>query len=149
LSTDELDREVRLHVYESFLEHGRPPSVEEAAAALGSTGDAVAEAFRRLEAAHVLVLAPGTLNVWMANPLSAFPTPFRVATTRGDYWGTCIWDAFGVVAMLGGTGTISTQCADCGSPLDLSVHDGLLREHDGVAHFAVPARHWWDNIGYT
>jgi len=149
LSTDELDREVRLHVYESFLEQGRPPSVGETAAALGSSGDAVAEAFRRLEAAHVLVLAPGTLNVWMANPLSAFPTPFWVETPRGAYWGTCIWDAFGIVAMLGGTGTVSTSCPDCGEPMLSSVEDGALKEHDGVAHFAVPARHWWDNIGYT
>jgi hypothetical protein len=149
VSSGDVDREVRLHVYEAFLEQGRPPSVEETAAALGSSGDAVTASFRRLEATHVLVLAPGTLNIWMANPLSAFPTPFWVETPRGGYFGNCIWDAFGVVAMLGGTGTVSTSCADCGSQLRLSVDDGVLQEHEGVAHFAVPAKHWWDNIGYT
>ena len=51
--------------------------------------------------------------------------------------------------MLGGTGTVSTQCADCGSQLELEVRDGVLAEPEGVAHFAVPARHWWDDIGYT
>jgi Alkylmercury lyase len=53
------------------------------------------------------------------------------------------------VAMLGGDGTVSTQCADCGEPMELSVQDGVLQEHEGVAHFAVPARGWWDDIGYT
>jgi hypothetical protein len=85
----------------------------------------------------------------MANPLSAFPTPFWVETPRGGYWGTCVWDAFGIVAMLGRTGTVSTQCPDCGEAIELVVENGQLEPHDGVAHFAVPARRWWHNIGYT
>jgi hypothetical protein len=97
----------------------------------------------------VLVFAPGTRNIWMANPLSAFPTPFRVETPRGEYWGSCIWDAFGVVAMLGGDGSVLTGCADCGEAMELRVAGGSLEPADGVAHFAVPARRWWDNIGYT
>jgi hypothetical protein len=149
VSVEAYDREVRLFVYRFFVEQGRPPSVEETATTLGSTAEEVAAGFRRLEDGHVLVLAPGTLNIWMANPLSAFPTPFWVETPRGDFWGTCVWDAFGIVAMLGGEGTVSTSCPDCGSPLELSVRNGVLQEHEGVAHFAVPARHWWDNIGYT
>ena len=40
-------------------------------------------------------------------------------------------------------------CPDCGRPMGLRVQGGVLQEQDGVAHFAVPARQWWDNIGYT
>ena len=143
------DSDVRLHIYERFVEDGRPPSVEESAAGLGLDRNAVAGAYRRLEAAHVIVLAPGTLNVWMANPLSAVPTSFRVQTGRGDYWGNCVWDGLGVIAMLGQSGAMKTACADCGEPMAFRVDRGGLVGDEGVAHFAVPARHWWDNIGFT
>jgi hypothetical protein len=109
----------------------------------------VEAAYRRLEAARVLVLAPGTPNVWMASPLSAAPTTFRVSTARGDFWGTCAWDALGVVAMLGDEGTVRTRCPDCNEPMDLRVEGGELRSAEGVAHFVVPARRWWENIAFT
>lgn len=140
---------VRLHMYDRFVAVGRPPTVAEAAQALGVGEAEVAEAYRRLEQAHVIVLAPGTLDVWMANPLSAVPTPFRVETERGAYFGNCVWDAFGIPAMLGVDGRVETSCPDCGEPLAFSVRDGELEPVDAVAHFAVPAARWWDNIAFT
>jgi hypothetical protein len=147
--SEQVDRDVRLFVYERFVAESAPPSVDDAATALSLPRDEVEASFGRLEAGHVLVFAPGTRSIWMANPLSAVPTPFRVETPRGAYWGTCIWDAFGVVAMLGGTGSILTSCADCGEKMELGVSQGALQPAEGVAHFAVPARRWWENIGYT
>ena len=144
-----LDARVRLHVFNSFVDDGRPPTHGETAAALGITDDEAGASYVRLSEGRVLVLAPGTLSIWMANPLSAYPTAFWVETPRGSYWGSCIWDAFGVVSMLGGTGTVRTHCADCGAPLEFHVEDGGLLPADGVAHFAVPARRWWENIGYA
>lgn len=149
MTAESTDREVRLFVYEHFLAETHPPGIAEVASALAISRDEVDASFRRLEDGHVLVFAPGTRNIWMANPLSAFPTPFRVATPRGAYWGTCIWDAFGIVAMLGGDGVVLTTCADCGDGMTFRVSGGELEHAEGVAHFAVPARHWWDNIGYT
>ena len=83
--------------------------------ALGLGLEQAEASFRRLEANHMLVFFPGTSKVWMANPLSAVPTRFWVETPRGGYWGSCVWDAFGVVTMLGGHGTVSTSCPDCAS----------------------------------
>ncbi len=146
---ESLDRDVRLYVYERFLAEARPPSAHEVADALSLSPTDAEASFDRLEAGHVLVFAPGTRTIWMANPLSAFPTPFHVETPRGAYWGTCIWDAFGIVAMLGRDGSILTSCADCGEEMTFRVADGVLRPAEGVTHFAVPAGRWWDNIGYT
>jgi hypothetical protein len=145
----DLDRDVRLHIYGAFVASGRPPGVAETAAALGRTEDEIEGAYRRLEQGRVIVLAPGTLNVWMANPLSAVPTPFRVETAQGSFWGSCVWDALGVVAMLGREGRVSTTCPDCGEQMTFTVEDGELGACDGVAHFAVPAARWWENIGFT
>lgn len=143
------DGDVRVHLMERFLAEGRPPSVGESAVALDASEEDVAAAYRRLQEQRVIVLAPGTLDVWMAAPLSAVPTPFPVETERGTYFGNCIWDALGIPAMLGCEATIAASCADCGDPLPIRVRNGELRDGDGVAHFAVPAARWWDNIGHT
>ncbi|MGH3113097.1 MAG: hypothetical protein ACRDOP_06490, partial [Gaiellaceae bacterium] len=60
MSTDDA---VRAHVYERFVEDGRPPAVAETAAALGLDEAEAAASYRRLEEAHVIVLSPGTTNV--------------------------------------------------------------------------------------
>jgi hypothetical protein len=147
MSSDASDRDVRLYIYRHFLENGRPPSATQSAEALGVPPDEAEAAYRRLEAARVLVLAPGTLDIWMANPLSACPTPFWVDTARGSWWGTCVWDALGIPAMLDEDATISTACPDCGDSVELRVEGGSLTSTDWIAHFAVPARRWWENIG--
>ena len=148
-SSADVDRRVRLHVYERFLEDGRPPTHDETAVVVGIDTEKAADAYVRLAEQRVLVLAPATLAIWMAAPFSAVPTAFWVETPRGGYWGNCIWDAFGVLALTGGTGVVSTTCPDCGDNMRLEVDDFALAPTEGVAHFAVPARDWWKNIGYT
>jgi len=143
------DNEVRLQVYRHFVDHGEPPTAPQVGQALGIGVEEAGAAFRRLEEDHVLVLSPGTLDIWMANPLCAVPTGFWVTTARGSWWGTCIWDALGIPAMLGVHGTVETACPDCSEPIELVVEDGALRPVEGVAHFAVRAARWWDNIGFT
>jgi hypothetical protein len=145
----DLDTDIRLTLYERFVDEGEPPTAAEVAEALAIPVEEAEDGFRRLEAAHVIVLAPGTLNVWMANPLSAVPTAFRVRTERGDFWGNCIWDGLGVVSMLGRSGTLETSCPDCLEPLRFEIDDGQLVEAGGIAHFVVPAARWWENIGFT
>jgi hypothetical protein len=144
------DSDVRLHIYETFVAEARPPAVPETAEALGVSEDQAAEAYRRLAEGHLIVLDPGTLDIWMANPLCARPTGFRVRTADGRrYFGTCAWDAPGVLAMLGTNGTVSTVCHDCDDPLTLEVRGGELQPVEAVGHFAVPAARWWEDIGFT
>ena len=144
------DARVRSYIYKRFVEAGSPPPVGETADALGlSLGDAEAS-YRRLDESHAIVLDPGTLDIWMANPLSAKPTPFRVeAGSRGRWWGVCAWDALGVLAMLDADGIVLTACADCDEPMTVGVERGALVDGGGVAHFVVPAARWWDDIGFT
>jgi hypothetical protein len=141
--------EVRLHVYERFVADGRPPTAAETGAALGIPAEDAEAAYRALEAERVIVLAPGTFDVWMANPLSAVPTAFRAETPRGSFWGNCVWDGLGVISMLGGEGTLATSCPDCGEAMAFRVSRFELEPAEGVVHFAVPARRWWQNIAFT
>jgi hypothetical protein len=143
------DTEVRLEVYRSFVDQGRPPVPAEIAEAVGADQAAVEDSLRRLADGHVLVLAPGTTYIWMANPLSAIPTAFRVEVGSRTWFGSCIWDALGVIAMLGGTGRVTTWCPDCHERMAVTIEENRLSRGDGIVHFAVPAAHWWDDIGFN
>lgn len=148
--TEPLDGEVRLYVYRRFLDAGGPPGVAETAEALGVEQSEVEAAYHRLAEGRAIVLEPGKLDVWMAPPLSARPTPFRVdVARRGRWWGTCAWDAAGIPAMLDADAVIFTSCADCAEPLTMGVERGRLGPPELAAHFAVPAANWWDDIGFT
>lgn len=142
------DDAVRVAVYRLFLDLGRAPVPAEVARSLGQSPSAVEEALHRLAAAHALVLAPGTPYIWMANPLSALPTPFHIDAGGRTWFANCIWDAFGVAGMLGSDADVRTWCPDCGDDLSLAIRDKAVAG-EGVVHFAVPARYWWDDIGFT
>ena len=144
-----VDTAARLEVYRFFVDHGRPPVPAELAESLETDQGSVEDSLRRLSEGHVLVLAPGTPYIWMANPFSALPTPFAVEVAERTWYGNCIWDAFGIVAMLGGTGTANTWCPDCRERMVVSIQDHRLLSGDGVVHFVVPAAHWWDDIGFN
>jgi hypothetical protein len=149
VSDADLDRRVRLHIYQRFAQESRPPTTEEIADALDVLPEQAGESYRRLHEAHAIVLEPGTVDVWMANPFSAQPTSFRVVAGERWWWGTCTWDAPGILGMLGLDGLVATECPDCGEPLELRIRGGELQPVEAVAHFAVPARKWWDDIGFT
>lgn len=149
MTTQGFDDQVRVAVYERFLELGRAPVAAEVARSISATPVQVEEAFQRLHDAHLLVLAQGSSYIWMANPLSALPTPYVVTSDGKTFWGNCIWDALGIVAMLGDNGEVTSLCPDCGEELRVEVRDGELAPTGHIVHITVPARHWWDDIGFN
>ena len=147
--TSEIDAEVRRLVYDHFMTHGASVSRAEVAAQLSLPEALVEASYNRLAEAHVLVLQTESGQVLMANPFSAVPTAFRVVSGTRRWWGNCIWDALGILAMAAQGGTVQTSCPDCGEALTLSVADADLSHVEGIVHFAVPAAHWWDDIVFT
>ena len=144
-----LAREVRRYVFRQVSETTEVPQAEAIAKALQREPAVVQEALRYLAAGKVLILAPHDANIWAANPFCAVPSGFRVETRDKRYWGICIWDALGIVAALHQDARIRATCGDCGDELSLEVRQGKLSRGEGVVHFAIPAHHWWDNIGFT
>ena len=147
--TEALDRAVRLHLFGQAAETGRVPVSGEIARSLGQTQAAIEDSLRRLAAARVVIPAPGSAEVWVANPFCAVPSAFRVEARGRTYWGVCIWDALGIPAALHADATIHALCGDCGEEQVLEVKDGALTRGEGIVHFAVPAAQWWANIAYT
>ncbi len=145
-----VDLDVRRHVYFSIVANGRPPTVAETAAAFELDMLVMEESYRRLHDAHALVLHPDSVEVWMANPFCFTPTPHRVRAGGRQWTGTCAWDALGIPAALHTDGEVDSECACCGEPVRLGVENSELVEGaDLLVHILVPARRWWDDIGFT
>jgi hypothetical protein len=147
---DDSDLHVRRHVYFSVVANGRPPTVPEAAAALGRDEEEIGDTYLRMHDAHALVLFPDSTRIWMANPFCFAPTPHRVDAGGRIWTGTCAWDALGIPGALHGDGQVESECACCHERLELEVVNGeLTRGMNLLAHILVPARQWWDDIGFT
>ena len=143
------DLALRRQTYADVVTLGRVPTAAETAAGTGRTEAEVLAGWRRLATEHALVLDPAGERIVMANPFSAVPTAFRVRADERWWYANCAWDAFGVCVVLGGSGVIETSCADCAEPVTLTVSPAGHTPSDLLFHVLVPARHWWDDIGFT
>ncbi len=144
-----LDKEIRYHVYDYVMREGLPPTIAETSSALSRPLDKVRASFHRLADEHIFVLQKGNGEILMANPFSAVPTPFIVKVGNRSYYGNCIWDAMGIPAMLKQNATIEASCSCCSTAMCLKVTNGSLEEARGLAHFAISAAHWWDDIVFN
>ena len=140
------DRAVRIAVYEHAVERSVPPRATALADRCGLGVERVRESLERLADARALVLQPQSREILMAAPFSAVPTAFAVRAAGRTYHANCIWDALGIPAMLGVDALVETACACCGEAMAPRVEGGRLAPLEGVAHFAVPARRWWQDI---
>jgi hypothetical protein len=147
--TGELDFRVRRYVYDVTLARGYPPTIAEMSEHLRVPATNLRGACERLAAGHVLVFQPDGGEILMASPFSAVPTPFVVELRDYSCFGNCIWDALSIAAMTGQDGRIVTSCGDCGAAMEVRISSGAVRYEEGLAHFAIPARHWWDDIIFT
>jgi hypothetical protein len=140
---------VRSHVYDYVMREGLPPTIAETSSALSRPPNEVRASLERLADGHILVLQKGSGEILMANPFSAVPTPFLVKAGGRSSYGNCIWDAMGIAAMLKKDATIEASCGCCGTAMNLKITNGSLEETNGIAHFAIPAAHWWDDIVFN
>ena len=123
--------ELREEIFEAFALTGEPPALEDT------------PALRELAERHVVVLdARGLIR--MAHPFAAHTDGARVDTPEGTWWGNCAWDGFGIVHALElSDATVTAQ------GIAVRVEHGVPEPADAVFDVAVPAAHWWDDIGHT
>jgi hypothetical protein len=142
-----IDRRVRYRVYQGFRDDGAPPPVARIAAAEGVTSIAVRASLGRLAAEHEIVLGPGDPGVWMAHPFSGVSTDYRVTIGDAEWFANCAWDALGIASLLGDA-SVSTVSPLDGTEWSYRVTEDTV-EPEGFVYFPVPARAFWDDIGYT
>jgi hypothetical protein len=147
---DEFDLAVKLAVYNTVAETAVMPDAAGVARLVGAAESEVIAAFGRLRAVRLLVPEPGDpARIRMAPPFSGIATPFRVHANGLTYDANCAWDAYGVAAALHADAEVDAADAHTGEPIRLAVRGGRPVSAPALAHFAVPAAHWWDDILYT
>ena len=142
-----LERQVRASVYASFRDRAMPPSIAELSGMLGASHAEVSSALHSLAAEHCVVLVPGTESIWMAHPFSGVETDFLVTIGDRSWFANCVWDGLSILALLG-DGSLDTHSPAHGQPIRFEASRGIV-SGEGIVHFLVPARHFWDDIGYT
>ena len=129
-----------------LIADGAVPAPERLAERTGLDRDGVRRATEELEAAHALVLHPGTEEVWVIPPFALVPTAFWVANARRGWWASCIWCALGVCALVDGPARIHTRLGGESEEVVIEVSAEGLRPAGLVAHFPVPVARAWDNV---
>lgn len=142
---------LRVHCYEVLIATGRAPTSDAIGAHFGVPAHEVRDALRALRIGKTLMPHPETGEIWMAGPFSAVPTSYRVQGRRATWFANCAWDMLGIPIIAGEPAEIDTQCTDCGAPMRLAVDpaSGPRSLTEAIVHFLVPARRWYDDIGFT
>jgi len=148
-SVGDLARGIRQHVYESFVGHGHPPTLQEMAGKARAEAQQVVRALVHLEQERALIVSPARDRVLVAPPFSAVPTPFWVETSNGSWWGNCAWESLGIAALLNADCVIRTSSGAEGQPLEVHTTNGQVVDSGAVLHIPVPAAQWWDDIRFT
>ena len=122
---------LRARVVASFAATGGPPEVEDG------------PVLRSLADQHVVVLDDDG-RVVMAHPFAtAYEGATRVEGGGRTWFGNCAWDGLGLVAALG-----LDEATVTSTGVTVRVRDGVPLD-DAVFHVLVPARHWWEDVGFT
>ena len=147
---EELDNRIKLAIYRITAESGSIPNATQVAPQVNLSEPEVLEAFGQLHKKRLLVPEPGDpTRIRMASPFSGVPTSFPVDALGHRYFANCVWDAYGVAAALHADAVIPAHDGFSGEPLTLEVRDNRPILQPYVAHFAVPAAKWWDDIVFT
>jgi hypothetical protein len=121
---------LRREIFVVFAETGEPPVPDDR------------ETLAALADRHVVALDEQG-RIRMAHPFAGHHDGTRVDSGGRTWWGNCAWDGLGIVAALGLQEATLTS-----DGISLAVTGGEVAA-DAVFHVAVPARQWWDDIGFT
>ncbi len=141
------ERLVRARVIQTLRDTSVAPSVADLSVMLGVDQVQVRQALRALADEHRLALHPDTEQVWMAHPFSAVKTDFLVHIDGRDWYANCVWDGLSILALFG-DGLLETHSLATGDLLTYVVRDRCV-DGEGIVHFLVPPRSFWDDIGFT
>ncbi len=84
--------------------------------------------------------------------MRAVETSFRVTVNGQRLFANCAWDSLGIPAMLAADATIEavyTDAEGAKEPAHYAIESGVLTGDDGIVHFPLPFRHWYDNLIHT
>ena len=142
-----IERGVRAHLITRLRDTGAAPSVADVSVALEIPQADVTACLRSLAGQHRLVLRPGSDAIWMVHPFSGIETDFVVNAKGRTWYANCVWDGLSILGLVG-DGRLETHSPQTGEAIRFDV-DNDRAAGDAIVHFLVPARRFWDDIGFT
>jgi hypothetical protein len=141
--------DLRIFVYDHIVANGLPPKLDEIATHFGIGRADARRELGALKIGKTILVHPETGEIWMAGPFAATKTVYEVVAGDRTYYANCAWDMLGIPMILDVPVEIHTKCTDCGTSMRISGHPEKPPTASGVVHFLVPARHWYEDIGFT
>jgi len=112
-------------VWERFLRHGGPVTIEDVAGEMAGDVATVRAAITALHDTDLVFFQDGAIHV--AYPFATGPNPWAVEVAGVTRYTCCAIDAIGLAPMLGEPVRIRSSCHESGAPLVLDVTpDGPL-----------------------
>ena len=142
-------RNLLVYVYDQLLANGTPPTSSEIAAHFDTTPDEALRALGEMKVGKTVLPNPHTGEIWMAGPFAAAKTDYQAVAGDRSWWANCAWDMLGIPMVLNAPVQVHTKCTDCGSPMTIDCSPSQPPTVDAVVHFLVPARRWYEDIGFT
>jgi hypothetical protein len=150
MTLSEQDWQIRIFIYEFFVENARPPSSTETSEQFAISVDDTLGAYQRLHNAHHIFFGPETNKIRMAHPLSAVGTDYRVKVKGKWLNANCAWDTLGIAAMLGQDAEIEATLPVVREIITYQVKSGeLIADDNLLVHFALPVRQWYEDLQHT
>ena len=145
----EFDLKVRCQIYRFFADQCKAPSYQQISTLIGAEQENVRASFHKLHKRHMIFLEPDTDFIRMANPFSAIPTRFKVASGDKQWWANCAWDSLGIAAALKIDVQIRASYPDLQESVDLQVKHGMVNGNHHIVYFPLPCRQWYDDLIFT
>jgi hypothetical protein len=140
---------LRRFIYEEIFATGAPPSSGRIASQFGVDADEARASIAAMKIGKTVLPQPKTGEIWMAGPFAAKPTNYEATRDGKRWWANCAWDMLGAAALVGYPVTVRGSCEDCGDPFSLRIDSREQVMPSWFVHVLVPARQWYDDVGFT
>jgi hypothetical protein len=141
---------LRRFIYNTLIDDAKVSSSGDIAEHFGVDRSDALRALRERKIGKTILPDPRTGELWMMGPFAAGETQYSVRAGTRRWFANCAWDMLGVAHLVGAPVDIETQCTDCGAPIALHLEpDAESVGTDLLVHFLLPARRWYNDIGFT
>jgi len=148
----DLSKLVRKFVFDQFLEHARPPVLEEIMQKFALDRATAFKVLKELHDSRSLVLLAGSQRILMAHPFSSIASPFEVTISNKKYFANCAWDAIAFHVMLDKDVTVDSFCHHCAAKIKIELSKNKIassKPKEALLFIGVPAAKWWENVVNT
>jgi len=140
---------LRRFIYDELIANGLPPSTARIAEHFRVTPHAARTTLAEMKIGKTVLAHPTTGEIWMAGPFASKRTPYEITRGTSRWWANCAWDMLGVAVIVGPPVTLRAACTDCRLTFVMDVGEHGPPQSEWVVHFLLPARRWYEDIGFT